>query len=550
MWSKLTSHIGLWLAHMDRDHDDTRKAQLRESCSLSVLNQRHLSIVRNSKSSDNLHRVVLHVTPPTTRKPTIFFNLRKSRKREKCSKKDEQANENDSDKGKFCGNTSGIYKKHPDKIQIRNDKKSPLPAVLSNLKNDDMAQSWQSSNLSSSKSLFNLFRTTRSRSGINNCIVSAYPDPCCSSSASDPRSTLSSMEEKRSSSIIRRRRPRSAHLDPNTLVFPPREMPVQDISELYRRIEKLGEGSYAVVYKCESRSDGSIVALKEIKIHNQEGLPFTAIREASLLRALRHSNIVTLHDIVHEQNSLVFVFEYMKTDLSKYLEQHRTGLEQMQVRLFLFQLLRGLAFCHSKKILHRDLKPQNLLLNGNGELKLADFGLARAKSVPSRTYSHEVVTLWYRPPDVLLGSTDYSTSLDLWGVGCIFAEMCTGEALFQGVTNNVTDQLDRIFSIRGIPDPKKWPEVLKLPHYSPNFHPPYQELDWSEIDKSLVKLKSGQSLLSNFLQLNPTDRISANGAMMHPYFGCFPSSIHLLPPTASIYSLPKIRSLQYSFLTF
>ncbi|MCP9264247.1 Cyclin-dependent kinase 14 [Dirofilaria immitis] len=341
------------------------------------------------------------------------------------------------------------------------------------------------------KSLFNLFRTTRSRSGTNNCIVSAYPDPCCSSSTSDPRSTLSSMEEKRSSSVIRRRRPRSAHLDPNTLVFPPREMPVQDISELYRRIEKLGEGSYAVVYKCESRSDGSIVALKEIKIHNQEGLPFTAIREASLLRALRHSNIVTLHDIVHEQNSLVFVFEYMKTDLSKYLELHSTGLEQMQVRLLLFQLLRGLAFCHAKKILHRDLKPQNLLLNGNGELKLADFGLARAKSVPSRTYSHEVVTLWL-------------------GVGCIFAEMCTG-----------------------VPDPAKWPEVLKLPHYSPSFYPPYQELAWNEIHKSL---------------LNPADRISASGAMMHPYFGCFPSSIHLLPPTASIYSLPKIRSLQYSTL--
>ncbi|VDM22934.1 unnamed protein product [Wuchereria bancrofti] len=203
---------------MDRDHDDTRKTQLRESCSLSVLNQRHLSIVKNFKSSDNLHRVVLHVTPPTTRKPTIFFNLRKSRKREKYSKKDERAKENDNtDKGKF-----GIYKKHPDKVQIRNDNNSPLQAVLSNLKNDDMAQSWQSSNLSSSKSLFNLFRTTRSRSGTNNCIVSACPDPCCSSSTSDPRSTLSSMEEKRSSSVIRRRRPRSAHLDPNTLVFPPR----------------------------------------------------------------------------------------------------------------------------------------------------------------------------------------------------------------------------------------------------------------------------------------------------------------------------------------
>uniref|UniRef100_A0A0N5DBV4 cyclin-dependent kinase n=1 Tax=Thelazia callipaeda TaxID=103827 RepID=A0A0N5DBV4_THECL len=401
------------------------------------------------------------------------------------------------------------------------------------------------------RSLFNLFRTTRSRSGSNNCnIVSLRPDPCCSSSNSDPRSTLSSMEEKRSSSVSRRRRPRSAHLDPNTLVFPPREMPVQNINELYRRIEKLGEGSYAVVYKSESRSDGSIVALKEIKIHNQEGLPFTAIREASLLRALRHSNIVTLHDIVHEQNALIFVFEYMKTDLSKYLELHSSGLEQMQVRIFLFQLLRGLAFCHAKKILHRqevDLKPQNLLLNDNGELKLADFGLARAKSVPSRTYSHEVVTLWYRPPDVLLGSTNYSTSLDLWGVGCIFAEMCTGAALFPG-TKDITDQLDRIFSIRGVPNTKKWPEVLKLPHYASNFYPPYEELAWEDVHKSLLQLKNGQSLLSHFLQLNPSDRISANGAMMHPYFACFPSSIHLLPPTVSIFSLPEIRSLQYSSL--
>uniref|UniRef100_A0A915PST7 cyclin-dependent kinase n=1 Tax=Setaria digitata TaxID=48799 RepID=A0A915PST7_9BILA len=538
----------LWLAHIDRDQGESTKTQLRESCSLSVLNQQHLSIVRNSKSSDNLHRVVLHVTPPTSRKASVFFNLRKSRKREKYGWKDDRNNENDADKKVNSGGTFGTYKKHPDRIRPKNDKNSPIPSVSSTLKNDDMAQSWQSSNLSTSRSLFNLFRTTRSRSGTTNCIVSVRPDPCCSSSASDPRSTLSSMEEKRSSSVIRRRRPRSAHLDPNTLVFPPREMPIQNINELYRRIEKLGEGSYAIVYKCESRSDGSIVALKEIKIHNQEGLPFTAIREASLLRALRHSNIVTLHDIVHEQNSLVFVFEYMKTDLSKYLEVHSTGLEQMQVRLFLFQLLRGLAFCHAKKILHRDLKPQNLLLNDNGELKLADFGLARAKSVPSRTYSHEVVTLWYRPPDVLLGSTDYSTSLDLWGVGCIFAEMCTGVALFPG-TKDVNDQLDRIFSIRGIPDAKKWPEVLKLPHYSPGFYPPYRELAWDEIHKSLIKLKNGQSLLSLFLQLNPADRISANGAMMHPYFGCFPSSIHLLPPTASIYSLPKIRSLQYSALT-
>lgn len=135
-----------------------------------------------------------------------------------------------------------------------------------------------------------------------------------------------------------------------------------------------------------------------------------------MLRGLRHANIVTLHDIIHTKDTLIFVFEFVQTDLSKYLEKNPGGLNVKNVKVFLFQLLRGLSYCHERRILHRDLKPQNLLISHLGELKLADFGLARAKSVPSRTYSHEVVTLWYRPPDVLLGSTDYTTSLDMWYV--------------------------------------------------------------------------------------------------------------------------------------
>ena len=164
--------------------------------------------------------------------------------------------------------------------------------------------------------------------------------------------------------------------------------------EAYIKLEQLGEGSYATVFKGFSNLTHQVVALKEIRLQEEEGTPFTAIREASLLKDLKHANIVTLHDIIHTKSSLTFVFEFLSTDLSQYLESHPGGLSARNVKLFMFQLLRGLAFCHTRRILHRDVKPQNLLISEAGELKLADFGLARAKSVPSHTYSHEVVTLW------------------------------------------------------------------------------------------------------------------------------------------------------------
>ncbi|KAI1722002.1 protein kinase domain-containing protein [Ditylenchus destructor] len=333
------------------------------------------------------------------------------------------------------------------------------------------------------------------------------------------------------------------YIDANFLAFGHKDSqtPVMSSDLMFRRLEKLGEGSYATVWKSENRMDGSIVALKEIKLQPQEGLPFTAIREVSLLRGLKHANIIRLHQIIHQPHSLILVFEYMKTDLSKYMEYQRHGLEPFRVKVFLFQLLRGLAFCHDRKILHRDLKPQNLLVSDEGELKLADFGLARAKSVPCRTFSHDVVTLWYRPPDVLLGSTHYSTSLDMWGVGCIMAEMCSGVALFPGI-NDVVDQLDRIFSIRGVPDLEKWPEVKDLPNYATFHFTQYSELEWSQVDTQLGRLPDdGDLLLSTFLQLNPVDRISAKDAMAHQYFKSLPSAVHTLHPTQSILQALQTR---------
>lgn len=155
-----------------------------------------------------------------------------------------------------------------------------------------------------------------------------------------------------------------------------------------------------------------------------EGVPSTAIREISLLKELNHPNIVKLLDVIHTENKLYLVFEFLHQDLKKFMDASAlTGIPLPLIKSYLFQLLQGLAFCHSHRVLHRDLKPQNLLINAEGSIKLADFGLARAFGVPVRTYTHEVVTLWYRAPEILLGCKYYSTAVDIWSLGCIFAEM-------------------------------------------------------------------------------------------------------------------------------
>lgn len=312
-------------------------------------------------------------------------------------------------------------------------------------------------------------------------------------------------------------------------------------TEAYIKLEQLGEGSYATVYKGYSNLKNQVVALKEIRLQEEEGAPFTAIREASLLKELKHANIVTLHDIVHTRETLTFVFEYVHTDLSQYLERHGGGgLDPRNVRLFLYQLLRGLAYCHQRRVLHRDVKPQNLLISEIGELKLADFGLARAKSVPSHTYSHEVVTLWYRPPDVLLGSTEYSCSLDMWGVGCIFVEMMTGTAIFPGVRDTF-DQLDKIFKVLGTPTEETWPTVSRLPSYKAHkacgYRPRRLGLYWPR----LHDVVHGEGLASCLLQLDPAWRLGASEAMRHSYFNALPRKLLELPDDVSIFSVEGVH---------
>lgn len=216
--------------------------------------------------------------------------------------------------------------------------------------------------------------------------------------------------------------------------------------ENFQKIEKIGEGTYGIVYKAKDlANNGRIVALKKIRLEaDDEGVPSTAMREISLLKELSsHPNVVYLYDVIHQQNKLYLVFEFVDQDLKKCLEKTPHRMEMLQIKSYLYQLLAGIAFCHANRVLHRDLKPQNLLIDQYGNLKLADFGLARAFGIPIRSYTHEVVTLWYRAPEILLGAKHYSTPVDSWSIGCIFVEMVNKQPLFPG--DSEIDELFRIF---------------------------------------------------------------------------------------------------------
>ncbi|XP_055645947.1 LOW QUALITY PROTEIN: cyclin-dependent kinase 16 [Falco peregrinus] len=307
--------------------------------------------------------------------------------------------------------------------------------------------------------------------------------------------------------------------------------------ETYVKLDKLGEGTYATVYKGRSKLTENLVALKEIRLEHEEGAPCTAIREVSLLRDLKHANVVTLHDIVHTPQCLTLVFEYLDRDLKQYLDDCGSVISMHNVKLFLFQLLRGLAFCHRHKVLHRDLKPQNLLLSRRGDLKLADFGLARAKSIPTKTYSNEVVTLWYRPPDILLGSTEYSTQIDMWGVGCIFSEMVTGRPLFPGST--VEEQLHFIFRLLGTPTEETWPGIGANAEFRAHKYPPYPPEGLLHHAPRLDH--DGADLLGQLLQFEGRRRMPAAEAMAHPFFACLGPRVTTLPDTTSIFALKEIQ---------
>jgi len=303
--------------------------------------------------------------------------------------------------------------------------------------------------------------------------------------------------------------------------------------ENYAKLGKLGEGAYGVVYKAMDKVTHQHVALKRIQLETEsEGVPSTAIREIAVLKELNHSAVVKLLDVVIADKKLYLVFEHLDKDLKKLLDDHNKylktqggsggGLPQELVKSYLRQLLEGISYCHQNRVLHRDLKPQNLLVNSKGEIKLADFGLARAFSVPVRSYTHEVVTLWYRAPEILLGTKFYTGAVDTWSLGCIFVEMVNRQPLFPG--DSEIDQLFRIFRQLGTPSEASWPGVSSLPDYKPVF-PKWEKQAIREVLPSTME-EDAASLLSALLTYQPSKRTSARNALQHSFLANAP----LIPP--------------------
>lgn len=194
----------------------------------------------------------------------------------------------------------------------------------------------------------------------------------------------------------------------------------------YTQGRLIGSGTYAKVYEAYDSETKRVVAMKKIELNEKEGMPSTALREISILKSTNHKNIIELFQIIHKEDILVLIFEFVEYDLLKYVETHGNVVCLIQ------QLITGIQYLHSRSIIHRDLKPSNILVTKDGVLKIADFGLARAISPMDFSYSSEVVTLWYRAPELLMGSLNYLYEIDIWSLGCIIYEMVTLKPLLPG----------------------------------------------------------------------------------------------------------------------
>ncbi|KAI3899829.1 hypothetical protein MKW92_012471 [Papaver armeniacum] len=289
-------------------------------------------------------------------------------------------------------------------------------------------------------------------------------------------------------------------------------------ADRYIKGVQLGEGTYGVVNKAIDSKTGQVVAIKKIRLGAQkEGVNFTALREIKLLKELKDPNIIELIDAFPHKDNLHLVFEFMESDLEAVIRDRNIVLSPGDVKSFIQMTLKGLAFCHKKWVLHRDMKPNNLLIGADGQLKLADFGLARLFGSPGRKFTHQVFARWYRAPELLFGTKQYGSAVDVWAAACIFAELLLRRPFLQGSSD--IDQLGKIFAAFGTPKTAQWPDMLYLPDYVEYQFVPAPPL------RSLFPMASDDclDLLSKMFTYDPNVRITAEQALEHRYFSSVPA---------------------------
>ncbi|EEE61968.1 hypothetical protein OsJ_16744 [Oryza sativa Japonica Group] len=306
-------------------------------------------------------------------------------------------------------------------------------------------------------------------------------------------------------------------------------------SDSFHKLHKIGEGTYSSVYKAHDLENGKVVALKKVRFANMdpESVRFMA-REIHVLRRLDHPHVVKLEGLVtsHMSSSLYLVFEYMEHDLAGLAATPGIKFTEPQVKCYMQQLLSGLDHCHSHGVLHRDIKGANLLLDNNGTLKIADFGLATFFNPNQKQHlTSRVVTLWYRPPELLLGATNYGAAVDLWSAGCILAELLSGRPIMPGRTE--VEQLHKIFKLCGSPSEEFWAS-LKLSRATV-FKP--QHLYHRCVNNVYKGFSSSAlELLDQLLAVDPASRGTAASALESEFFttkphACDPSSLPKYPPS-------------------